>query len=314
MDLTNYLENYFLSKNNSRDLDNFNHLILKLQNFDKNKLKTNLINVLKQIKSLYNLELDISYNTVYKHKNSNLEIHKKKIINNLDINMLSKCILDNEELYKKDVYKKGLLNYDPNYEQNIKYIFKNNIKYNQVKKINNYHNILFEESYEQHQFEKEIEINNIHKDNYNLKRQTNFYKDYTISNFNINNNINNDDFIKFNFIEYSFNINNIKNNYFSNNIFIREYFNANTLENQNSDLYTNLSNNNLNKDINTFLNLFKTKKTKNYNKQNINSLYNLQIGINLDLTENNNIIESKLNDIIRYTNDLNIILDDLEIL
>jgi hypothetical protein len=318
MDLSNYLSNYLLSKNNSRDLEKFNHLIIKLNNTTKlnsEKNNTNIINLIIRLKSLYGLKLDISNNIIYCNKNNNLEIHKKHVISNFNISMLKYCLLDNKSLYKKEIYNKGLLNFDPIYEKNNNIIYKNLTRYKNISKINFYNNILFEESSYINQFEKENYISNIKKNIYTLKHQTNFYKDFTISDFNYLNNINNDEYIRYNYIEYSFNINNIQNNYFTNNIFIREYYKPNTtledsinnIINKNNDLSININN-----DVEKFLSLFKNNKHRN--KNNIDKfiyISNTQVGINLNFTENNNIISNKLNDIIKYTTDLQMLLDEL---
>ena len=327
MDLSNYLSNYLLSKNNSRDLEKFNHLIIKLNNTNKlNSEKTknyNIINLIIRLKSLYGLKLDISNNIIYHNKNNNLEIHKKHVISNFNISMLKNCLLDNKSLYKREIYNKGLLNFDPNYEKNNNIIYKNLTRYKNISKINFYNDILFEESSYINQFEKENYISNIKKYIYSLKQQTKFYKDFTISDFNYLNNVNNDQYIKYNYIEYSFNINDIQNNYFTNNIFIREYYkpittlnnnnsnNNNSLINSNCISNININSNN-NNDVEKFLSLFKNNKHRN--KNNINKLSyisNTQVGINLNFTENNNIISNKLNDIINYTTDLQMLLDEL---
>lgn len=322
MDLSNYLSNYLLSKNNSRDLEKFNHLIIKLNNTnklnsEKTKNNTNIINLIIRLKSLYGLKLDISNNIIYYNKNNNLEIHKKHVISNFNISMLKNCLLDNKSLYKREIYNKGLLNFDSNYEKNNNIIYKNLTRYKNISKINFYNDILFEESSYINQFEKENYISNIKKNIYSLKQQTKFYKDFTISDFNYLNNVNNDQYIKYNYIEYSFNINDIQNNYFTNNIFIREYYKPNTTLNNSINNLHNFDNNsnntsNSNNDVEKFLSLFKNNKHRNKNNiDKLSYISNTQIGINLNFTENNNIISNKLNDIIKYTTDLQIILDEL---
>ena len=78
MDLENYLLNYLLSKNNSRDLEKFNHLTIKLDNNINNFNTENIINLIIKLKSLYGFSLDISNNLILSNKKTNLEIHKKK--------------------------------------------------------------------------------------------------------------------------------------------------------------------------------------------------------------------------------------------
>tara|TARA_Y100000816_G_scaffold290805_1_gene280410 strand:- start:2377 stop:3204 length:828 start_codon:yes stop_codon:yes gene_type:complete len=257
--------------NQNRYLKNNNYLSFQFTNLDKKKINNNIVNILYQLKTLYDTSIEIYINNTYSDINDNI-IDKKKQLNfkNNSFN-----IIDNN----KRPYFLG----DKN-DNNRKY-FDTKIY---TKKINDVYVLNYHLNEKKNDSSNNILNDNILNDNNLLIK---LYDEIDIYSNELSNEIYNQNY----YIEYKIPINNNSFNKNKNYISIKQYINNNKTNNFNN----NLNNNNLNNyNVN-----FREDNIFNKILTNKNTI-KLHISLIFEILEENKILDNKLKHIKKIVNDV----------